>query len=91
MQSSGFFLLPYSFSRSVARGTGTTEIPSLSRLLNAEVAKLCAGSLPEKISLCLRLYLQYTQPLSDIQTGALFFGNIKHKDVLSASTKKAFM
>jgi hypothetical protein len=57
----------------VERRTRTTEIPSRARLLNAEVAKLFAGSLPEKISLCLRLYLQYTQPLSDIQTVPLFF------------------
>ncbi len=44
-----------------------------------------------KISRCLRPYLQYTQPLYDIQIVALFFGNIKQKNVLTASTKKAFM
>ena len=44
-----------------------------------------------KIARCLRPYLQYTQPLYDIQTVALFFGNIKQKDVFTASTKKAFM
>jgi hypothetical protein len=38
-----------------------------------------------------RQYLQYTQPLSDIHTAALFFGKIKQKDVLTTSTKKAFM
>ncbi|TAE83025.1 MAG: hypothetical protein EAZ60_10095 [Oscillatoriales cyanobacterium] len=47
-------------------------------MLNAAVAKIFGGSLPEKIARCLGFYYKI-KPLSDLKKGALLFEKIKQK------------
>jgi hypothetical protein len=60
--------IPYSFSRCLWR-SGTTPIPSRTRLWNAAVAKIFGGSLPEKIARCLGFYLKSTAPFCNSDRG----------------------
>jgi hypothetical protein len=58
---------------SVKRRTATTAIPFPARLLNAQVAKIFDPSLPTENILMSLDNIYNTQPLSELQTVALFF------------------